>query len=331
MPEAQSHNDLLRGVLGSDAEFLKLDEEAAPDVTPAPVAEVPEGETAEETVPAPDAAGGEVTFTAEQQAAIDAQLETARTEAATELQSKLEAAEQQIEALTAQADSAPLALPGGVHPLLFATEPSIIEKYHQDFLAAERWAAEHAEGFNEESPDWKPGSTPWTPAEVRRQITVLKQEHDEVYPAAKQKLEKMGAALPDIKAKFPTLFQKNHPDQIEARRLLRAYPSLLTNPRALEDIGDLLAGRRTRQAKEKAVASPATPSTPGKPASAKAAAKPAAKPPLPGGGQSAHASTRGSAPASGTLSSGKAFQDFIKTRGSGADVDKLLAGTFGRG
>ncbi len=338
-------SEMMREVLGTDAGKLNLAPKpsapaakmapGAPKLTPDVPTEEEQGAGSEEQgaegAPAeevPATEGAETAFTPDQQAAIDAQLAEARTAATTELQTKLAEAEAQIAAFAATEDQAPFSLPPEVDPLLFAVSPEPIDDFHQQYLNAERWAAKHADGYNASSPGWKEGDAEWTGPQVRERFTQLKQRHDEVVPAARARLDTMMKALPEAKEKFPNLFKQNHPDQIESRRLLRAYPSLLVNPKVMLDIGDLLAGRRTRLAKEAAEKQTAKPgaTAPAKPA----AAKPTAKPPLPGGGQSAH-TPRGQKPATGSLSSGNAVQDFIKSRGSGADVDKLLASTFGRG
>lgn len=289
-------SELLKGVLsrmGAEGRLLKVVEEPRVEVAPvieeevsggapetAPeagalpeVTETPEEMAARETADA-EATAGAVTFTAEQEAEIKTRLETARTEATAELQTKLTEAE-------AKAGAPQIVQTGGLHPLLITDNPKDLDSYHQNFLKAERWAAKNANGYNSESPDWKEGDREWTGEQVREVFTELKQEHDEIMPAAQWRLAALPIAHAEVKKVYPTFFDTKHEDYQAAHKLLAAHPSLKSDPTAMMFIADGLTKRRERQAKAAAPAPGARTVLPAKPGLPH---RNGAKPAVPGAG-----------------------------------------------
>lgn len=334
-------DDLLRQVLGDKSSALNLGangngaaaggeeepgvgnsrhSEGAPNVSTEAEATTEDAEnteeTTEETERQQDAVG---TFTEEQQAEVDRRIE----EATAEFQTKLTEAENRAAELASKGGQ--IIETGGLHRLLLTDKPQDIDEYHQSFLQAERWAAEHADGYNDQSPDWKEGHVAMSAAEVRKYFTQLKQEHDELVPLARQRLERIKLATPIIKNAHPTIFDPRHEDFKFVQGILAAHPSLRADPTSMMALGDMVAGRKARIAKEKAAKEASgkngaarTPQRGAAPAK-----KPGAKAPLPAGAPSAtRQQTR--KPSNGNGLSGQILQDFIKSPRGSADLEKLI-------
>jgi len=135
----------------------------------------------------------------------------------------------------------------GIYPLFLAEDETAIEKREARLWEVERWCTKNQGGYlgtdNEKDPSYDS-------EEILERLIQVREERERLIPRARALLQQRRGFDDMANETYPDLANPASADYREARDILRKNPAIRARPDALLFVGDLIAGRKIREAKK---------------------------------------------------------------------------------
>jgi hypothetical protein len=168
-------------------------------------------------------------------------LEHERTRA-TELDARVK--EQEQELLDLRKGGAAQA--AGVPKVFLAASEEELQAREDYLWGVEQFCRRHESGYEGDGTETNPSVSA---DEIRERLLAVQEERQRYLPKARDMVRERQKLAVTVKTVYPELLDPKSEDHKQMEKILRAYPAMRTRPDVELLVGDLLAGKRAREAK----------------------------------------------------------------------------------
>lgn len=161
---------------------------------------------------------------------------------ATELDARVK--EQEQELLDLRKGGAAQA--AGVPKVFLATSEEELQAREDYLWGVEQFCRRHESGYEGDGTEANPSVSA---DEIRERLLAVQEERQRYLPKARDMVRERAKLQATVKTVYPELLDPKSEDHKQMEKILRAYPAMRTRPDVELLIGDLLAGKKAREAK----------------------------------------------------------------------------------
>lgn len=155
---------------------------------------------------------------------------------------------EQLESLTDQLEKSDNPAPSNTHPLLLVESEKDIEAWEEKYWEFKRWAKKFKDGYS--GHDAHGNEISYTSEDIAARLDNLTEEKERYLPKARDLLSKRAQYEGKVKEVYPELFNRGTSEYREMLAVVNAVPAIKQLPDYKMVVGDIIAGRKARQAKQ---------------------------------------------------------------------------------
>ena len=134
----------------------------------------------------------------------------------------------------------------GVPKVFLATSDDELQAREDYLWGVERFCQKHPDGYEGNGTDNDPS---FSRDEIQERLLAVQEERQRYLPKARELIRQRQGNAATLKAMYPELADPTSEDHKQMEKILRTYPAMRMRPDAELMIGDMLAGRKAREAK----------------------------------------------------------------------------------